>query len=264
MPLALPSTKNLLSPHPLPPTPYHLPALEPALEAGLAHSEPAPLTRHVAPAGLAENEQPRYRAEIVPAVCLEVQGGGGAAVRARVRESAALNTHIHTNCALTSFPGSPPKPPSYVWQASRNSAAPRASCGVRIFSILATASTVYVPRESISPPKCMEKPPDSGSFMHRKKRYSAGRSIVAYASCVPRVHRAKTAAYVGAQWEICPGPPENPPTLAEAPAPAPAPAPALAPAASAVLFCMCASVLTILCDKSCGSALRRCRPCRIQ
>jgi len=59
-------------------------------------------------------------------------------------------------------------------------------------------------------------------------------------TCVPIVNKASTAAYVGAQWEICPGPPENPPTLA------PAPANPFKPAASAELFCMCASVLTIL------------------
>ena len=32
-------------------------------------------------------------------------------------------------------------------------------------------------------------------------------SITLYASSVPRVHRASTAAYVGARWAICPGPP---------------------------------------------------------
>ena len=55
----------------------------------------------------------------------------------------------------------------------------------------ATATAVYAPRTSHSPSSCMEKPPSS-RFMLRRKRRSAGRSMAAYASSVPRVTSALT------------------------------------------------------------------------
>ena len=35
--------------------------------------------------------------------------------------------------------------------------------------------------------------------------------MTSYASAVARVHKQFTAAYVGAKWANCPGPPPNPP-----------------------------------------------------
>jgi hypothetical protein len=40
------------------------------------------------------------------------------------------------------------------------------------------ASTVYVPRTSVSPPSCMQKPPQ-GCFMRRKKAYRLARGSAA-------------------------------------------------------------------------------------
>jgi hypothetical protein len=73
-----------------------------------------------------------------------------------------------------------------------------------MFSRSAIASTVYVPRTSVSPPSCMQKPPD-GCFIRRKNLYSAGRSTTLYAagSDDPRMRRESTAEYVGAQWANC-------------------------------------------------------------
>lgn len=46
---------------------------------------------------------------------------------------------------------------------------------------------------------------------HRRKLRILYLFITSYASCVPMVHRAFTAAYVDAKCGYCPGPPPKPP-----------------------------------------------------